>query len=104
MVNPKPFQVDWDRNALDDLKEILEYLSAQSSQASKIVKSAILSRIDVVKTNPFICEKDELRLPINEEFRAFVVFSYRITYHVHVKLKQVRILRIRHTSREPLLY
>jgi hypothetical protein len=41
MVNPKPFRVDWDRNALDDLKEILEYLSVQSSQASGIVKSAI---------------------------------------------------------------
>lgn len=104
MVRRIRFKVRWDRNALDELKEVLKYLSSQSDQAPKIVKSAIISRLDFIKTNPLITEPDKLKIPADKEFRSFIVFSYRVTYRVKAEAKEIHVLRIRHTSREPLGY
>jgi plasmid stabilization system protein ParE len=103
MVKPQ-YQVVWDREALNHFKDILRYLEKQSQQAPKIVKEAILNKIDIVQNNPFICEPDKLKEPPDTSFRAFIVFNYRITYFIDSKNNQIRVLRIRHTSREPLGY
>ncbi len=104
MVKPSSFKLIWDRTALDHFKEILAHLNKQSHQAPKIVKDAILSRLEVIKTNPHIIELDKLKDSPNNDFRAFVVFSYRVTYQIKTETREIRILRIRHTSREPLGY
>ena len=98
------FKISWDRKALDQLKEILEFLEKQSEQAPKIVKTAIISRLDILKTNPLIAEPDKLKDPSDKDFRAFIVFSYRVTYQVKSDIKEIRVLRVRHTSREPQGY
>lgn len=98
------YNLVWDVRALNDFKEILAYLAKQSSQAPKIIKKAILERLDIIKINPLICEPDKLKENLNKEFRAFVVYSYRITYQIKTDSKEIRVLRIRHTSREPLGY
>ncbi|MBL7942370.1 MAG: type II toxin-antitoxin system RelE/ParE family toxin [Flavobacteriales bacterium] len=98
------FRISWDREALDQLKAILDYLSKQSAKAPGIVKLAIVSRIELIRNNPLIFEIDKLKDPPQKEFRAFVVFSYRISYQINTDTSEIRILRIRHTSREPLGY
>ncbi len=103
MVKPS-YKIIWDRKALDHFKDTLTYLEKQSRQAPKIVKDAIISRLDVIKTNPLIAELDKLKDSPNKDFRAFVVFSYRVTYQIKSDAKEIRVLRIRHTSREPLGY
>jgi len=97
-------KIIWDRKALDHFKDILTYLEKQSDQAPKIVKTAIISRLDFIKKKTLICELDKLKDSPNKDFRAFVVFSYRVTYQIKSDLKEIRVLRIRHTSREPLGY
>jgi plasmid stabilization system protein ParE len=104
MVASKSFTIIWDRDALDNLKEILTHLSKQSNLAPKIVKETILSKLETIKTNAFICETDKLKDVSNPNFRAFIVYSYRITYQIKMETQQIRIIRIRHTSREPLGY
>lgn len=104
MVKSSSLKISWDRIALDNLKEILAYLAKQDDQAPKIVKSAIVSRLDIIKTNPLICETDKLKDATSKDFRAFVVYSYRVTYQIKSGTKELRVLRIRHTSREPLGY
>ena len=104
MVKPKNYKVIWDRKALDHFKDILEFLSKKNSQAPKIVKEGVLSRFDDIKKNALIFELDKLKDSPNKEFRAFVIYSYRITYQINTAYKEIRILRIRHTSREPLGY
>lgn len=104
MVKPNSFKIIWDRKALDHFKDILTYLEKQSNQAPKIVKDAIISRLDFIKSNPLICELDKLKDAPNKDFRAFVVFSYRVTYQIKSDAKEIRVLRVRHTSREPLGY
>jgi len=104
MVKAITYKLIWDRKALDHFKDILTYLQKQSDQAPKIVKSAILAQLDLIKTNPLICELDTLKDSPTKEFRAFVIYSYRVTYQIKSDLKEIRVLRIRHTSREPLGY
>jgi plasmid stabilization system protein ParE len=104
MVTSKSYQVIWDKNALQHLNEILNYISKQSDHAPKIVKEGILSKLNAIKTNPFICETDKLKDSLNKNFRAFVIYSYRITYQVKTEAREIRIIRIRHISREPLGY
>ena len=104
MVSKNSFQIIWDVEALKNFKDILKYLRKANIQAPNIVKEAVISRLNLIKTNPFICENDKLKLKNIDEFKAFVVYSYRVTYQVKTNLKQIRVLRIRHTSREPLGY
>ncbi len=104
MVKKITFKIIWSRNALNDFKGILDFLSNQSTEALKIVKKAVLSRLRVIKTNALICETDKLKDPREKEFRAFVVYSYRITYQINIEAKEIRVVRIIHTSREPLGY
>lgn len=103
MVNPS-LKIVWDRKALDHFKDILIFLEKQSDQAPKIVKTAIIARLELIKTNPLVCDLDKLRGSSNKDFRAFVVFSYRVTYQIKNSTNEIRVLRIRHTSREPLGY
>ena len=68
MVKNKSFKIIWDKQTLDNFKEILTFLSKQSSQAPKIVKKGILSRLDIIKTNALICELDKLKDNPNKGF------------------------------------
>ncbi len=104
MVKLSSCKIVWDIEALNQFKEVLEFLSEHSIQAPRIVKKAILDQIALVKKNPQIFEVDKLRSPKDKNFRAFVVFSYRVTYQIKLDKSEIRILRIRHTSREPLGY
>jgi len=104
MVKQKTYTIIWDRIALDHFKDILEFLSKQSSQAPKIVKDGILSRLDDVKKNALIFKLDKLKDTPSKEFRASVIYSYRITHQIKIDSREIRIIRIRHTSREPLGY
>jgi plasmid stabilization system protein ParE len=54
--------------------------------------------------NPYLFEADKLKDPPDAAFRAFIVFSYRVSYQIVAESKEIRILRIRHTSQEPLGY
>lgn len=92
MVKQKFYTIIWDRKALNQFIEILTFLSKQSSQAPKIVKEGVLSRLKVVKTNPLIFAIDKLKGNPHKEFRAFVIYSYRITYQIKAILKKFELL------------
>ena len=102
-MNPK-YTVIWERKALEEFKTILTYLHNQSLNASRIVKLKMLDRVELLKSNPRLAEVDKLKSHPNLNFHAFVVFSYRLTYQIMEEEKLIRVLRIRHTSKEPLNY
>jgi plasmid stabilization system protein ParE len=104
MISRKSYTIVWDRIALNHFKEILYYLSKQSAQAPLIVREGILSRLAKLKKDPLIFEIDKLKDSPNDEFRAFVIYNYRITYQIKAETNMIRILRIRHVSREPFGY
>lgn len=96
MVKKTSYKIVWDNQVLDHFIDILAYLKKQSTQAPKIVKDGVLLKLDLIKTNPLICELDNLKDPSDVNYRAFVVFSYRITYQIISHKKEVRIIRLRH--------
>ncbi|MBA4304760.1 MAG: type II toxin-antitoxin system RelE/ParE family toxin [Sphingobacteriaceae bacterium] len=104
MVKTPKYKLFWDAEATAQLEDILAFLAKRSHIAPRIVKVAVFDRVKELQHMPFQAEPDELRRPTNNFFRAVVVFSYRITYQIVPEANEIRILRIRHTSREPLNY
>jgi len=98
----KEITIVWSKDASSHFSELLEYLSHKSHLALEIVGNAIVDSIESLPSMPFKHPEDRLRKNNEGNFRALVVYSYRITYYVSEN--EILILRIRHTSREPLEY
>jgi len=84
----------WDKEALYQLKEAYYYLKEKSPKAAKKVRKLTL--------NPEVYELDQLKTKNDGSYRAFVRYHFHVAYQV--KTTQIRILKIRHTSREPDQY
>lgn len=97
MVNLK---VIWSADALSQLKDALEYLREKSPKSATKVKTTLLNTAKDLSKNPEIYALDRFRKDNDGTFRSFEKYSYRVTYQI--KESQVLILRVRHTSREPL--
>jgi plasmid stabilization system protein ParE len=102
MVKIVSYKIIWDEIALKQLNNYLEYVSKQNLTAPSIIKGGVLNILKTVKKNPFIYEVDKLNDQNDSTYRAFIIYSYRVTYCLHGNT--IRILRIRHTSQEPLEY
>jgi plasmid stabilization system protein ParE len=66
------------------------------------VRKTILESIKELIKNPEKYPSDKYRLDKNVSYRAFEIYSYRITYYV--ASDEIRIIRIRHTKMNPLIY
>lgn len=101
MVNSK--SIVWDKLAYKDFKEIYDSLHEEKNLTYAIkVKSIILKSISELVRYPEIYEMDRFKIYNNESYRAFEIYKHRVAYRVTET--QIRILRIRHTSREPKGY
>lgn len=98
----KPLRIIWGKKALEELEEILEYISKESRSGAQIVKTAIIETIKSLKKQPNIFSVDVLKENNDGSYRAFTVYSYRISYKVTAE--EIIILRVRHTSREPMVH
>lgn len=93
----------WDKEALDDFKIVFCFLKTGDNLTyANEVKKTILKTVRGLLDNPFIFEQDRFKFDNDGSFRAFVAFHYRVAYKITEN--QIRILRIRHTSREPIEY
>jgi plasmid stabilization system protein ParE len=96
----KKIEIIWSEEASNNFLEILEYLFSKSESAVSIVGNSILDEIEKLPQDPFIYPIDRFRKKKVSNYRAFIVYSYRISYYVSDT--SIHILRVRHTSREPL--
>ena len=102
MVKSKKYVVIWSDMAKQQLKDIYKFIKKDSEQAAKEVKSKILNSTKLLESGKEIYKADELKLNNSGIYRAYVVYSYRIVYKINHS--SIDILRVRHTSREPLEY
>lgn len=101
MVKPK-YEIIWDKEAREYFKITIKYIKKESPQGAKKVRLEIFKAVRSLAINPFIFEPDRFRKHNDGSYRAFTVFHFRITYRTSDNA--VQVLRIRHTSKEPLEY
>ncbi len=94
----------WSKPALKQTEEIHTYIleNSKSLRIANDLIDKILTSSKVLSNQPELYALDKLKEANNGSYRAYEIFHYRISYRV---LKdKIRILRVRHTSREPLDY
>ncbi len=101
MVKSK-YEIVWDNEAIIDFNIVVKYLKKESPEGAKKVQLEILKIIKSLPANPLIFEPDRFRTDSDPAFRAFSVYHYRITYRIISNY--IHIMRVRHTSQEPLEY
>jgi plasmid stabilization system protein ParE len=101
MVKSK-YEIIWDDEARDYFKTAIRYIKKESPQGARTVRIEILKTVKSITGNPFIFEPDRLRKDNAGDFRAFTVFHFRIAYRVAGD--HIQVVRMRHTSQEPLEY
>lgn len=97
-------EIIWTQTSQNQLEDIYFYLLEETKSfeiADKVVDTLIVS-VEILKSNWEIYEVDEMRVPIDENYRAFEKFSYRISYKID--FDKIYVLRVRHTSRNPKFY
>lgn len=94
-------EIVWTETAQNQLKDIYFYLLeiSQSKSITNKVIDTIYQAVTILKTNCEIYELDEMKKSNNDNFRAFEIYSYRISYKISDNI--IYILRVRHTSRNP---
>ncbi|MFK7832914.1 MAG: type II toxin-antitoxin system RelE/ParE family toxin [Winogradskyella sp.] len=95
-------KIVWRKLALKQLKEAYDYIKEDSLKSAKKVQKDIFLATENLKHNSKIHPLDKYRKNNDGTIRAFEVHSYRIAYQTTTS--EIRILRIRHTKREPLDY
>jgi plasmid stabilization system protein ParE len=97
-------EIVWTLTSQNQLEDIYFYLLEETkifTIPDKVIDS-IINSVLILKTDWEIYENDEIRIPINENYRAFEKFNYRISYKIAEKI--IYIIRVRHTSRNPKFY
>lgn len=98
----KKLPVIWDEEAKFQLKEIIKYIRKESPQGAEKVKTEILQNTHLLGDYPETFSEDRFKLQNDGSFRAFTCFHYRVSYRI--TKNAIKILRVRHTSREPMEY
>ena len=92
--------IKWSKIALKQFIEILEYVeeNKEFTYSDKLQRD-VLTSIKALHKNPKIYQPDRIKNNNDGSFFAFHIDSYRISFRI-IK-EEIRILRIRHTSKRP---
>lgn len=94
--------VRWSKRAQSELQLAYDYIKLDSSQNAEKVKDKLISRTETLAAFPEIYPLDKYKINNRGQYRAFVLYHYRISYKV--MKNAVLIVRLRHTSMSPLSY
>lgn len=86
----------WDPRAIQDLREIRDYIAAHGSASSADrVRRHLRKRVERLRTNPFLGVATSAR-----EIRVLAPTHYPYRIYYTVKPNEVVVLHIRHTARQ----
>jgi plasmid stabilization system protein ParE len=100
MVKGKP--VIWPPTARRQLQEAFKYIRKDSLQNAEMVKRDILASTHQLAITPDMHRPDKYKNANDGNFRVYELHHYRIAYHIGAT--EITIVRVRHTSMEPLEY
>src|ERR1700688_3184871 len=95
--------IKWNKAAIKQLLDAITFIEENNFYLyAEEVEKNILSRIRNLPQNPTIYPLDKYKRNNDGSYHAFAVDNYRISYRT--KNDEIRILRIRHTSRKTRNY
>lgn len=92
----------WSQSARAALRHAYEHIATDSPQAAQAVINEIVDATLILVQHPERHHPDKFKKNNDGNWRAFELHRYRISYKVTDK--DIRIVRVRHTSRNPLEY
>jgi len=96
-------KIIWPAFAKQQLRQMYDHIRKDSPKNALKVRNAIVAATLELPEHPNMHPADKYRTSNeNGEFRAFELFHYRIAYQV--TKESITIVRVRHTSMEPLSY
>lgn len=95
-------KIIWNKQALENIAEAIEWISQESELQAEKVEEAILSKVEELIKDPEKYPPDKFKADNNGNYRAFETHSYRISYRYTDSA--IRILRIRHVKQKPKEY
>jgi plasmid stabilization system protein ParE len=95
-------KVTWSKRATRQFNAVIEYIRKDSDQNADKVKEKILAKINELAEDKTVHRKDPYKKNNDGNFLYFEILKYRIVYYA--ELKEVFIIRVRHTGMEPKSY
>lgn len=92
----------WNLNALQQFEAAIVFIEQDSPANAFKVKTNILRKIEQLLSHPEMYPPDKFKIKNDGSFRAFEMYRYRIAYKI--SQKQIRIIRVRHSSMKPKNY
>ncbi len=89
-------QIHWEDEALDDLRQLVEYIAQDDSTAARRMGMAVVDKVETLRRQPQIGRR---YAPITEaEIREVPVPPYRIFYRVETD--HVGVVAVWHSARQ----
>ena len=96
-------RIKWNKVAVKQLLDAIKFIEETGFQSyAEELEGNILSKIRNLSVNPILYPIDKFRKNNNGSYHAFGVDNYRISYRI--MKEEIRIVRVRHTSRKPIKY
>jgi plasmid stabilization system protein ParE len=95
-------RISWDIQALKQFNKSILHIAEDSIQNAENVRTQILEKIGELVMRPEKYPPDKYKSDNDGNYRAFELHRLRVAYYIFPDI--IRILRVRHTSREPLDY
>ena len=92
----------WGKSAKKQLQLAYEFIKLDSPQNAVKVRDEIINHSIELASHPEIHPPDKYKHSNDGTYRAFELHRYRITYRI--LQNEIRIVRLRHTSRSPENY
>ncbi|HEY4063874.1 MAG TPA: type II toxin-antitoxin system RelE/ParE family toxin [Puia sp.] len=92
----------WTPQAIAELRKAYDYISKDSPQNARKVVEELTAIADRLPTQPEMFPPDKFKKNNDGAWRAFEKYHYRLSYLITPR--EIRIVRMRHTSRTPMQY
>jgi addiction module RelE/StbE family toxin len=101
MVN-KGYELVWTKQSQKQMRQVFKHINKDSPQNAEKVVQEIADAVYKSIQNPEIYGPDKYKTDNDGSYRALEKHHYRIAYRFSKNI--IRVLRVRHTSMEPLEY
>lgn len=91
-------RIVWDIAAKEELKNIYDYIKQDSLQNAEMVRDGIVKAVSSLSKN-FVHRPDKYKRNNDDTYRAFEMYSYRVSYRITAD--EIKILRLRHVRMKP---